>query len=169
MKHGLFTYALLRGMRARSDEGAQGGHVAGLPADADFNRDGIVSTDELDAYARQVLPLLSSVFDRARTRRGGSDAVAARDASGRGDSIPPAQLQATSPLPRLQADRGVISHCICAEQVTAQPSSDDQGTRSSALPRPGEEGAPRSPGSGCSNPPAVDAQLRLRPRSGRPS
>ena len=64
LKHGLFTYTLLRGMRAiQLDERAQGGRRAGIcPVDADFNRDGIVSTDELDAYAKQVLPRLSGIF-----------------------------------------------------------------------------------------------------------
>ena len=57
LAHGLFTYALLRGMRAVKPADEPKEVVAlGLPSDADLNRDGIVSTDELDAYARQVLP-----------------------------------------------------------------------------------------------------------------
>jgi WD40 repeat protein/uncharacterized caspase-like protein len=69
LSHGLFTYALLRGMQAvvTADEPKEVKSLP-LPGNADFNRDGIVSTDELDAYTRQVLPLLSSVFARGVTR-----------------------------------------------------------------------------------------------------
>ncbi|MGP0064270.1 MAG: caspase family protein [Isosphaeraceae bacterium] len=63
LAHGLFTYALLRGMRAVElvKEPREVSKLA-LPPDADFNRDGYVSTDEIDTYARQVLPRLSGVF-----------------------------------------------------------------------------------------------------------
>lgn len=63
LAHGLFTYSLLRGMRAVSlaDEPKEVKDLS-LPTDADFNGDGIVSTDELDAYAKQVLPQLCRVF-----------------------------------------------------------------------------------------------------------
>ncbi len=73
LAHGLFTYTLLRGMRAvkSADEPKEIAALA-LPSDADINRDGIVSTDELDAYARQVLPQLCGVFPQlAETRREG--------------------------------------------------------------------------------------------------
>jgi WD40 repeat protein/uncharacterized caspase-like protein len=65
LAHGLFTYALLRGMRAiELTQEPKEVKALTLPADADFNRDGIVSTDELDAYAKQVLPQLTSLFPR---------------------------------------------------------------------------------------------------------
>jgi WD40 repeat protein len=63
LAHGLFTYALLRGMRAvplaREPKQVK---ALNLPADADFNQDGVLSTAELDAYAKQVLPRLADVF-----------------------------------------------------------------------------------------------------------
>ena len=63
LKHGLFTYTLLRGMGAIPLE-QERPEVAklGLPSDADFNKDRVISTSELDAYAKQVLPQLSRVF-----------------------------------------------------------------------------------------------------------
>ena len=53
-----------------------------LPADADYNGDGIVSTGELDAYAKQVLPQLAGIFPQLTTAgrgQAGGIAVAARD------------------------------------------------------------------------------------------
>jgi WD40 repeat protein/uncharacterized caspase-like protein len=63
LAHGLFTYSLLRGMRAIAPDGEPKEVKAlTLPAHADFNGDGIVSTDELDAYAKQVLPQLCRLY-----------------------------------------------------------------------------------------------------------
>ena len=62
LAHGLLTYALLRGMQARLPQEPEEVKALALPADADFNRDGIVSTDELDAYSKQVLPQLAGIF-----------------------------------------------------------------------------------------------------------
>src|SRR5262249_26424873 len=68
--HGLFTYALLRGMGAVS-LAREPEEVAnlGLPRDADFDKNGILSTSELDAYAKQVLPRLADLFPRLVARR----------------------------------------------------------------------------------------------------
>ena len=64
-----------------------------LPSDADFNKDGIVSTSELDAYAKQVLPRLSGIFPRlAGGRREG--VAAPRNAPAQ----PCAQRRAAQPL-----------------------------------------------------------------------
>ncbi len=61
--HGLFTYALLRGLNAipLAKERPEVAKLK-LPHDADFNKDGVVSTSELDAYAKLVLPQLSRIF-----------------------------------------------------------------------------------------------------------
>ena len=87
LTHGLFTYTLLRGMRALElvKEPKEVAELK-LPPDADFNRDGVVSTDELDAYARQVLPRLTRLFPQqsVASRAGGADPVP------RGDGAPSA-------------------------------------------------------------------------------
>ncbi len=72
LQHGLFTYALLRGLQAndRSGEAEKRVGALGLPPNADFDRDREVSTDELDAYARLALPKLASLF-REPVIRGG--------------------------------------------------------------------------------------------------
>ena len=49
-------------MQARLAEEPEEVKALALPADADFDRDGIISTDELDAYAKQVLPQISPVI-----------------------------------------------------------------------------------------------------------
>ena len=83
--HGLFTYTLLRGMGAipLGKERPEVGKL-GLPRDADFNNDRVVSTSELDAYAKQVLPQLSKVFPlivaEARGARGPRNRQAATPA-----------------------------------------------------------------------------------------
>jgi WD40 repeat protein/uncharacterized caspase-like protein len=68
--HGLFTYTLLRGMGA-VPLGQEPKEVLelNLPHNADFNRDGILSTSELDAYAKQVLPQLAAVFPQLVANR----------------------------------------------------------------------------------------------------
>ena len=103
LSHGLFTYTLLRGMRAVKPAGEPKEVAAlALPRDADFNRDGIVSTSELDAYAKQVLPRISGVFPRMQqTTR---NAIVARGAS----AGPNPKAQATPPPDqslRLQGDK----------------------------------------------------------------
>ncbi len=68
LRHGILTYALLRGMGAISI--AKEPKVItdlGLPANADFNKDGILTTSELSAYARQALPQISDVFPKLIT------------------------------------------------------------------------------------------------------
>jgi WD40 repeat protein/uncharacterized caspase-like protein len=97
LAHGLFTYALLRGMRAKMAKEPKELTALALPPDADFNRDGIVSTDELDAYAKQVLPQLCNVFPQLTTV--GRDAVQRRNA--RADADP----KAPAPQPLDQALR----------------------------------------------------------------
>ncbi len=49
-----------------------------LPADADFNGDDIVSSDELAAYAKQVLPQLCNIFPRLASV--GRDGIGPRNA-----------------------------------------------------------------------------------------
>ena len=73
LRHGLLTYALLRGMRAVStkDEPKSVADLA-LPADADFNQDGFLSTAELDAYTQRVLPRLASLLPSMTTYVRGS-------------------------------------------------------------------------------------------------
>jgi WD40 repeat protein/uncharacterized caspase-like protein len=63
LRHGLLTYAILRGMNA-IPQAADPKEVADLhlAANADFNRDGLLSTSELDAYVKQVLPRLTTIL-----------------------------------------------------------------------------------------------------------
>jgi WD40 repeat protein len=71
LRHGLFTYALLRGMGPgaldRTTEPREVSQLT-LPADADFNHDGVISTRELDDYTRQTLPSLARIFPAVVTR-----------------------------------------------------------------------------------------------------
>ena len=68
LRHGILTYALLRGMGAVSIANEPKVITElGLPANADFNKDGILSTSELSAYARQALPQISEVFPKMIT------------------------------------------------------------------------------------------------------
>ena len=93
------------------------------PDNADFNRDGIVSTDELDAYAKQVLPLLSSVFPRLRHRppRGGRSPAKGRRQQLQGECTDarPAAGGAASP----SGSRGVVpahpARRTCCAAMTA--------------------------------------------------
>ena len=76
--HGLFTYALLRGLGAIPARREPKEVTAlGLPRDADFNKDGMISTGELDAYSKQVLPRLAGVFPQVVAGR--RDALVARE------------------------------------------------------------------------------------------
>jgi hypothetical protein len=75
LRHGLFTYALLRGMGPgaldRSQEPEEIRSL-GLPEDADFNHDGIITTGELDEYAHRALPRIAQSYPHlvARSRAG---------------------------------------------------------------------------------------------------
>ena len=54
--HGLFTYTLLRGLGAVGPgTGDQADQQLGLPPNADFNHDGVLTTAELIAYVNQNL------------------------------------------------------------------------------------------------------------------
>jgi hypothetical protein len=70
LRHGLFTYTLLRGMGAIDPE-SDPDEVArlNLPRNADFNGDGILSTSELDSYVRQNLPEIAKLFPGLVARR----------------------------------------------------------------------------------------------------
>ena len=61
--HGLFTYTLLRGMGevAPSDEPKLVADLK-LRRDADYDRDGIITTSELDAYVKEAMPPIAAVF-----------------------------------------------------------------------------------------------------------
>ena len=93
LRHGLFTYTLLRGMGA-IDPAKDPEEVSKLklPPDADFNGDGILSTSELDSYVKQNLPEIAKLFP---------DLVARREAQlpVRGQATPVAKLDQR---PRLQ-------------------------------------------------------------------
>ena len=81
LRHGLLTYALLRGMGSIPKAG-EPKEVAdlGLRSNADFNDDGVLATSELDAYVKQVVPRLARIFaqiDQNASARGrGPGAVA---------------------------------------------------------------------------------------------
>src|SRR5262249_10861888 len=92
LRHGLFTYAPLRGMGA-IPLAKEDNVVAklSLPHDADFNKDGVLSTAELDAYAKQVLPRLAEIFPQLVSNR--------RDAVTRSDKPAPSN-------PQLALDQG---------------------------------------------------------------
>ena len=92
LRHGLLTYALLRGMGAIDLDG-EPKEVAnlGLRAHADFNDDGFLSTTEVDAYVKQTLPRLASIF----AATDGSASVTARSP---GTPVPP---PASDRAPRL--------------------------------------------------------------------
>ncbi len=91
LAHGLFTYTLLMGAGAIAsrDEPKQVSALK-LPPNADFDKDGVLSTAELDAYVKQALPEMAALFP--------SIAVASRDAvPARGGT------QALDQAPRVQS------------------------------------------------------------------
>ena len=96
LRHGLLTYALLRALGAVTLDGEpKEVKNLGLRANADFNGDGLLSTNEVDAYVKQVLPRLVNIFPAA-------DRGAA--AAGRGPGLPaPAPSPESDQAPRLQA------------------------------------------------------------------
>jgi WD40 repeat protein/uncharacterized caspase-like protein len=71
LRHGLFTYTLLRGMGAdEMDRAQEPSEVSALhlPDNADFDNDGIITTGELERYARSTLPQLARLFPLLVTR-----------------------------------------------------------------------------------------------------
>jgi len=85
LAHGLLTYALLRGMGA-SDLKAIPEDLGGFPGPptADSDRDGVISTDELVAFADDTLPRLTRMFPQVVLRAG-----AGRTPPGPGDRPEP--------------------------------------------------------------------------------
>ncbi|MFO0890567.1 MAG: WD40 repeat domain-containing protein [Isosphaeraceae bacterium] len=76
LRHGLFTYALLRGMReipAREERPEV--NKLKLRADADYSADGTITTAELDAYVQEVLPPLARLFPDLVVRRSAEPAA----------------------------------------------------------------------------------------------
>jgi WD40 repeat protein len=63
LRHGLFTYTLLRGMGEISPR-EERPEIARLKLrpNADFDGDGVISIAELDAYAKEVLPPIAELF-----------------------------------------------------------------------------------------------------------
>ena len=70
LRHGLFTYTLLRGMGA-IDPANDPEEIARLKLsrNADFNGDGILFTSELDSYVKQNLPEIAKLFPGLVARR----------------------------------------------------------------------------------------------------
>lgn len=63
LSHGLFTYTLLLGMRAiLPDQEPEEITRLKLPADADADGDGSLTTAELDAFVKRVMPTISAQF-----------------------------------------------------------------------------------------------------------
>jgi WD40 repeat protein len=70
LRHGLFTYSLLHGLgKIQPADEPEEIRKLSLPVDADFDKDGEVTTGELDAYVRDALPRITSVFPDLVTRR----------------------------------------------------------------------------------------------------
>ena len=68
--HGLFTYTLLHALGAiKSGDEPEEVAKLGLPANADFNADGILSIAELDAYVSQNLKAIARVFPAIVVKR----------------------------------------------------------------------------------------------------
>lgn len=63
LRHGLFTYTLLRGMGEISPR-EERPEIARLKLrpNADFDQDGVITIAELDAYAKEVLPPIAELF-----------------------------------------------------------------------------------------------------------
>ncbi len=77
LEHGLLTYTLLRGMGAK---GLKPVNPPPGPRSADLNADGMVTSDELVAYADDVLPRLAKMFPELVTRAGGNAPLAVPNA-----------------------------------------------------------------------------------------
>jgi hypothetical protein len=94
LRHGLLTFALLRGLAAISTA-SEPREITELhlPQNADFNSDGLLSTVELDAYVKQALPLLAGILPRLDDEAGAVTRGAAGGAAN----------QKVSPAPHIQA------------------------------------------------------------------
>ena len=65
LQHGLFTFTLLRGMGAITDDECPEEVVKlGLPTNADSNADGILSTRELRGFVEKAMPRISDLFPK---------------------------------------------------------------------------------------------------------
>jgi hypothetical protein len=87
--HGLFTYTLLRGMREvpLEDEPKSVAEL-NLRPDADYDGDGTITSAELDAYVKEAMPPIASVFPKLFVSRQGPSNLAAptpRGTTGTGD------------------------------------------------------------------------------------
>ena len=97
--HGLFTYTLLRGLGSIKP-GNEPEEIAKfrLPANADFNHDGILSITELDAYVSQNLKAIAAVFPEIVVRREADLPVGPRVPAGKLEQHPVLQSFGT-PFP----------------------------------------------------------------------
>ena len=69
LAHGLLTYALLRGMQAQLAQEPPEVKALALPADADFDGDGIVSTDRARRLLQAGAPAARRVFPQLAALR----------------------------------------------------------------------------------------------------
>jgi WD40 repeat protein/uncharacterized caspase-like protein len=71
LRHGIFTYALLRGMGGgaieRQLEPREVTQLK-LPENADFDHDGVITTGELEGYAKSSLPAIARLYPALMTR-----------------------------------------------------------------------------------------------------
>jgi len=73
LRHGLFTYTLLRGMGEIPLREERPEIISlKLRPDADYNNDGVITIAELDAYTKEALPPIADLFP---------DLVVSRDAA----------------------------------------------------------------------------------------
>ncbi|MDX2037353.1 MAG: WD40 repeat domain-containing protein [Isosphaeraceae bacterium] len=71
--HGLLSYVVLRGMRAENLGPARDPFAGSdIPADADLDRDGTISTAELQGFVARALPVLANRYDQL-VQRGSDD------------------------------------------------------------------------------------------------
>ena len=70
LRHGLLTYALLRGLEAPGLEPFPAEAASSVAAGADRDGNGVVTTAELHAYVDRVLPALASAFPDLPLRDG---------------------------------------------------------------------------------------------------
>ena len=81
LEHGLLTYALLRGMAAPTLEKVAGLSLLDEVPDADRNRDGVITTEELRWFADWTVPRLARNFPLLVQRTGAGAAPALRPAA----------------------------------------------------------------------------------------
>ena len=99
LHHGLFTYTLLRGLGGQAvdrDQDPVEITQLALRDDADFNGDGLVSTAELDDYAKRALPAIARLFPVLMTRSRDEEAKVRRD-------LPPLDPQTLQQNLRMQS------------------------------------------------------------------